>query len=112
MRDIMTEKKKYIAQKEKKELRLKLYKRDRSNCHYCHYCGIEEEDFFRNGGKRRKLEVDRKDNQKDYSKENCVLSCPICNSEYWMWLYMIVKPCFRYQSGGRFLLRLFTVGGY
>jgi len=83
----MTEKKKYIAQKEKNELRLKLYKRDGSNCHYCHYCGIEEEDFFRiwgkfYGGKRRKLfllEVDRKDNKKDYIEENCVLACPICN---------------------------------
>jgi len=82
MRDIMIEKKKYIAQKEKKELRLKLYKRDRSNCHYC---GIEEEDFFQiwgkfYGGKRRKLEVDRKDNKKSYNEENCVLICPICNS--------------------------------
>jgi len=85
MRDIMIEKKKYIEQKEKKELRLKLYKRDGKKCHYCHYCGIEEEDFFRiwgkfYGGKRRKLEVDRKDNEKGYNEENCVLACPICNN--------------------------------
>jgi len=82
MRDIMIEKKKYIAQKEKKELRLKLYKRDGKKCHYC---GIEEEDFFQiwgkfYGGKRRKLEVDRKDNEKGYNEENCVLACPICNN--------------------------------
>jgi len=82
MRDIMIEKKKHIAQKEKKELRLKLYKRDGKKCHYC---GIEEEDFFRiwgkfYGGKRRKLEVDRKDNEKGYNEENCVLACPICNN--------------------------------
>ena len=78
----MIEKKKHIAQKEKKELRLKLYKRDGKKCHYC---GIEEEDFFRiwgkfYGGKRRKLEVDRKDNEKGYNEENYVLACPICNN--------------------------------
>lgn len=71
-----------ISRKEKEELRLKLYKRDGRKCHYC---GIEEKDFFRiwggfYGGKRRKLEVDRKDNKKDYSEENCILACPICNN--------------------------------
>lgn len=71
-----------INKKEKEDLRDKLYKRDGEKCHYC---GIEEEDFFWiwgkfYGGKRRKLEVDRKDNQKDYSEENCVLACPVCNN--------------------------------
>jgi len=78
----MTEKKKYIEQNKKKELRLKLYKRDGEECHYC---DIKEKDFFRiwgkfYGGKRRKLEVERKDNKKGYDEENCVLACPICNN--------------------------------
>jgi len=52
----MIEKKKYTEKKGGKELRLKLYKRDKSKCHYC---GIGE-DFFRiwgkfYGGKRKKL---------------------------------------------------------
>jgi len=73
-----------INRKEKEELRLKLYKRDRRKCHYC---GIKEGDFTRiwgkfYGGKTRgkKLEIDRKDNNKGYTEENCVLSCPICNN--------------------------------
>jgi len=71
-----------INKKEKDELRNRLYKRDGKKCYYC---GIEEEDFFRiwgkfYGGKRRKLEVDRKDNEKDYREENCVLACPVCNN--------------------------------
>lgn len=71
-----------ITKKEKDKLRLKLYKRDGRECHYC---GIGEKDFFRiwgkfYGGKRRKLEVERKDNIKGYNEENCVLACPICNN--------------------------------
>jgi len=70
-----------ISGKEKEELRDKLYKRDEKKCHYCK---IEEGDFIQiwgkfYGGKRGKLEVDRKDNKKGYNEENCVLSCPICN---------------------------------
>ena len=84
-RDNYDRKEKIYQTKGKKELRLKLYKKDESKFHHCHYCGIEEEDFFRiwgkfYGGKRRKLEVDRKDNEKDYNEENCVLACPICNN--------------------------------
>jgi len=70
-----------ISGKEKEELRDKLYKRDGKKCHYCR---VEEADFIQiwgkfYGGKRGKLEVDRKDNKKGYNEENCVLSCPICN---------------------------------
>jgi len=73
-----------INKKEKDELRNILYKRDGNKCYYC---GIEEDDlipiwgkFY--GGKTRgkKLEVDRRDNEKDYSLENCVLACSICNN--------------------------------
>ena len=70
--------------KKKDELRLKLYKRDGKKCHYCR---IKEENFIEiwgpfYGGKTRgkRLEIDRKDNQKGYSEENCVLACAICNN--------------------------------
>ena len=73
-----------INRKEKDKLRDKLYERDGNNCYYC---GIKEEDFFRiwgkfYGGKTRgqKLEVDRRDNKKEYTLENCVLACSICNN--------------------------------
>ena len=73
-----------INKKEKDELRNILYKRDGNKCYYC---GIEEDDFIPiwgkfYGGKTRgkKLEVDRRDNEKDYSLENCVLACSICNN--------------------------------
>jgi len=61
-----------------------LYKLDKKKCYYC---GIKEEDFIRiwgkfYGGKTRgqKLEIDRRDNEKGYTLENCVLSCSICNN--------------------------------
>lgn len=73
-----------ISRKEKDKLRDELYKRDGKKCYYC---GIKEEDFIRiwgkfYGGKTRgkKLEVDRRDNDKGYTLENCVLACPICNN--------------------------------
>jgi len=61
----------------------KLYKRDGKKCYYC---GIKEEDFIRvwgefyGGSRGYKLEVDRKDNEKGYNEENCVLACAICNN--------------------------------
>jgi len=73
-----------INKKEKDKLRDILYKRDGEKCYYC---GIEEKDFVPiwgefYGGKTRgkKLEVDRKDNGKGYTLENCVFSCSICNN--------------------------------
>jgi len=73
-----------INKKEKDKLRDRLYIRDGEKCYYC---GIEEKDFVPiwgefYGGKTRgkKLEVDRKDNGKGYTLENCVLSCSICNN--------------------------------
>ena len=68
----------------KHELRAQLYNRDGTRCHYC---GIEEKDFFSiwgefYGGKKRGsiLEVDRKDNSQGYEIENCVLACALCNN--------------------------------
>ena len=66
----------------KDELRLKLYERDGKNCHYCK---IAEGDFIPIWGKFYKgrgvrLELERKDNDRGYSEENCVLSCAICNN--------------------------------
>lgn len=73
-----------INKKEKDELRNRLYMRDGRKCYYC---GIKEEDFIRiwrkfYGGKTRgkKLEVDRRDNEKGYTLKNCVLACSICNN--------------------------------
>ena len=73
-----------INKKEKDELRNNLYRRDGRKCYYC---GIEEKDFVPiwgkfYGGKTRgqKLEVDRRDNEKGYTLENCVLACSICNN--------------------------------
>jgi 5-methylcytosine-specific restriction endonuclease McrA len=68
----------------KKALRTQLYKRDGRKCHYC---GIDEKDFFSiwgefYGSKRRgsTLEVDRKDNSRGYEIDNCVLACAVCNN--------------------------------
>jgi len=73
-----------INKKEKDKLRDDLYKRDGRECYYC---GIKEDDFIPIWGKfyggktrGRKLEVDRRDNEKGYTLENCVLSCSICNN--------------------------------
>jgi len=72
-----------ISGKEKQKLRNKLYKRDGRKCHYC---GILEKDVLGIWGKfyglekRGKcLELDRKDNEKAYNIENCVLTCAVCN---------------------------------
>jgi len=73
----------------KDKLRLKLYARDGKNCHYCK---IKEGDFIpiwgkfytkensSKKGRGKRLELERKDNKKGYSEENCVLSCAICNN--------------------------------
>lgn len=73
----------------REKLRLKLYARDGKNCHYC---GIKEGDFIpiwgkfyiskrsNKQGRGRVLELERKDNEKGYSLQNCVLSCAICNN--------------------------------
>jgi len=51
----------------------------------CEYCKIEEGKFidiwgkFYGGKRGRRLEVDRKENTKGYSEENCVLACALCN---------------------------------
>ena len=73
-----------LSNKEKKRLRFQLYERDGRQCHYCR---IEEEEFptiwgdsFYGGVKRgRLLEIDRKDNTQEYSLENSVLACALCN---------------------------------
>jgi len=72
--------KKLLNKKDK--LRLKLYERDGKKCHYCE---IKEIDFISIWGKFYKmrgerLEIERKDNNKGYSEENCVLACAICNN--------------------------------
>src|SRR3989304_525829 len=51
----------------------------------CHYCGIPENNFieiwgeFYGGRRGHRLEIERKDNNSNYIKGNCVLACAICN---------------------------------
>ena len=73
-----------ITPKQKSLLRNHLYERDGRACHYC---GIAEKDFptvwgeFYGSGRRGPtLEVDRKDNNRGYEIDNCVLACAICNN--------------------------------
>jgi hypothetical protein len=62
----------------------------------CYYCGLKEEEqiklielnlvkskrfFNQNGTRGNRLEIDRKNPDGDYSKENCVLSCYFCNND-------------------------------
>ena len=51
----------------------------------CHYCNMPEKEFMNIWGKfyktrGKRLEVDRKDNNKGYTLENCCLACAICNN--------------------------------
>jgi len=75
--------KKSMTPKEKEELRRQLYARDG---HDCHYCNIPEDtvlmawkQIYGQDKRGRRLEIDRKDNSKDYSLNNCVLACAPCN---------------------------------
>ncbi|OQB73605.1 MAG: hypothetical protein BWX92_03312 [Deltaproteobacteria bacterium ADurb.Bin135] len=55
----------------------------KSNCKYCSLPGDTSEHYkkhFRKGKRGVRLEVDRKDNTKPYSPENCVLACYPCNN--------------------------------
>jgi hypothetical protein len=52
-------------------------------CHYCHLSGDTINKYgrwFREGRRGHNLEVDKKDNSKPYSPENCVLACYPCNN--------------------------------
>ena len=52
-------------------------------CQYCHMPGDTEVYYhmrFRKGKRGLNLEVDRKDNSRRYSPENCVLACYPCNN--------------------------------
>jgi 5-methylcytosine-specific restriction endonuclease McrA len=52
-------------------------------CTYCRLPGDTEENYgtrFRGGRRGRYLELDRTDNEKQYSPENCVLACYPCNN--------------------------------
>lgn len=77
-------KKNNLSPRDKLILRDELYFRDGTRCHQCH---IEEYNFrniwgdnFYGGIKRGGvLEIDRKDNDREYSRENCILACAICN---------------------------------
>lgn len=66
----------------RKELKNKLQNKQGKTCYYC---GISEDEFIRIWGifyktRGRKLEIDRKDNNKGYIFDNCALACAICNN--------------------------------
>lgn len=55
----------------------------RGLCVYCHLSGDTTTYYhktFRNGRRGLTLEVDRKDNNEEYSPDNCVLACYPCNN--------------------------------
>ncbi|MGA2333392.1 MAG: hypothetical protein ABSG75_16705 [Syntrophales bacterium] len=67
-----------------KSLKERLYERDGNRCHYCH---IEENDFipiwgifYENPNRGPTLEIERKNNNQDYTMDNFVLACPLCNN--------------------------------
>ena len=72
----------FLSHKDREKLQCQLYEGDGRNCHYC---GIEEEDFLKIWRKfyksrGQKLEIEHKDNnRKDFSLENLVLACALCN---------------------------------
>jgi hypothetical protein len=47
----------------------------------CHYCGslVTWSPHNTSGGGSKGWHLDRKDNDHGYSKENCVVACPMCN---------------------------------
>ena len=47
----------------------------------CHYCGsaIKWDKHFIHKGNSHGYKLDRKDNNKGYSKDNCVVCCSMCN---------------------------------
>ena len=49
---------------------------------YCAYCGIYEEEIVKipNNKFSKRLTIDRKDNNKDYTTDNIVLACHKCNT--------------------------------
>ena len=73
-----------LGAKEKSELKAELYSK---YGHYCHYCGIPEDEFqviwagpFYGDFKRgNSLEIDRVHPALGYEKDNCVLDCALCN---------------------------------
>ena len=72
-----------MTPKEKEKLRKELYERDGRTCYYCK---IPEKavltawkQIYGKDKRGRRLELDRKDNDKDYSLDNCVLACAPCN---------------------------------
>lgn len=76
-----------LSNKERRELRERLYKRYGRKCHYC---GIEEDafpvawrlketPFYGLPYRGYTLEIDHKDYKQGHSIDNCVLACALCN---------------------------------
>jgi hypothetical protein len=74
----------------------------------CHYCKapIEWVKHFTSGGPWIKYNLDRKDNDQGYSKENCVVCCSSCNftkGHRLTYEEMVVVGRMRYERGERIL---------
>ncbi len=72
-----------MTPKEKEKLRKELYERDGRTCYYCKIAEkmvlTAWKQIYGKDKRGRRLELDRKDNDKDYSLDNCVLACAPCN---------------------------------
>ena len=72
----------YLAQTGQRKISkkdfVKWYQKQKKRCYYCE---ILEEEIkpFKCWKKINRLQIDRKDNNKPYQKDNIVLACPVCN---------------------------------
>lgn len=61
----------------------KRFEQQKGRCEYCHLPGNTKcyyGQWFRDGRRGKRLEVDRIESKKPYSPENCVLACYPCNN--------------------------------
>ncbi len=81
----LKDKKLWLKNEWKKDEFIKWYKEWQENGkRICHYCHIEEDEFIKKWGRfyntrGERLEVDRKNNKTEYSKDECTLACALCN---------------------------------
>lgn len=87
--------------------------KDQKNC--CGYCGITQNELYElfseklplNDKTKRSsgtLEIERLDSDKNYSQENIILACPLCNNaksnliDEDSWRYIFSKPMRKYYK--------------
>ena len=57
----------------------KWYSNQKKRCIYCGYSEEKDSNEVFKVWKMNKLQIDRKDNQRNYQKDNMVIACPLCN---------------------------------